>query len=150
MSGSTVAVIVGIVVVIAVLAVVLILNNRSGDKSAGSTDSRSEQSDDTRAADTEPADTQLSPGPVATQPATESSSGIQPGTPDPDRDYPDQVRENFTRECVNSGGVASTCDCSLEAIEALLTLDEFIELEQQYLDTNVIDPILAQAFASCA
>ena len=47
-----------------------------------------------------------------------------------DRNYPDQVRNNYMTSCTRSGGTQEQCRCTLEAVEAKYNLDEFTQLEQ--------------------
>jgi hypothetical protein len=107
-------------------------------------DSASTRTDETR--ETEPATTES----VTTQPdTTEPDTTPTSAAPDPSRDYPAGVRDNFLTSCVGAGtSTADTCLCILEDLETAYTLNEFAALEQT-LDPNALPPEFAAIVAGC-
>jgi len=69
---------------------------------------------------------------VASDPVAQT--GLDPG-PGGGRDYPVQVRRNFMATCTLNAAQAQ-CSCLLERIEEEYTLEEFIELERQIVNSG--------------
>lgn len=61
--------------------------------------------------------------------------------------YPQQVRENFLTSCgETSGGKAQYCGCVLTQLEQRYTIDEFLALEQRFVNGTAqgeLDEVLA-------
>lgn len=74
--------------------------------------------------------------------------------------YPSEVRDQFMSSCLTSAGadtaseeevdmIEDLCGCVLDAIEAEVTLDEFIEAESDILEGNASDIDLEAIAATC-
>ena len=51
------------------------------------------------------------------------------------KEYPQEVRENFLTSCgESSGGNAQYCACVLTEFQQRYSLDEFVALEQRFVD----------------
>jgi hypothetical protein len=61
--------------------------------------------------------------------------------------FPQQVRENFLTSCgESSGGKAQYCDCVLSQFQQRYSLDEFLALEQRFVNgaaQDELDAVLA-------
>ncbi len=71
---------------------------------------------------------------------TETESG--------DRDYPEQIRDNFMTACVAAGSATGDCADALECIEERLTEEEFIELDAA-ARAGTTSPELDEVMAAC-
>ena len=70
--------------------------------------------------------------------------------------YPPQVRDEFLAACIAERGPGQSttafwryCTCTLEYLEAELSLSEFQQIEQRILDGEDMPPELWDAVAAC-
>lgn len=66
--------------------------------------------------------------------------------------YPEQVRSNFINACVSGAGeesYRSNCECILENIENVYTIDQYIAFEKEQENTDVIPPEVQNAIDQC-
>ena len=98
--------------------------------------------DETTPDETDPDSTEA-PGPASTDDPTVPSQA-----PDPNRDYPDTVRTNFLDAC-EEGSPSTTCECILDGLETIYTLEEFAALEQAYVATGEFGADFTQIVAGC-
>jgi hypothetical protein len=65
--------------------------------------------------------------------------------------YPDEVRENFMRECEkSSGGKTEICQCSLNKLEERLSLEDFKKEEAAIAAGNPASRRITDAVAECS
>lgn len=64
-------------------------------------------------------------------------------------DYPEQVRLNFMTACIDQGGSRSACSCSFDSIEDEFSLDEYIDMEAEFLATGRMPYALTAQIRSC-
>ena len=64
--------------------------------------------------------------------------------------YPESVVENFMAECIpTSGGNTEYCECALDGLQEEMTLDEFIEFEQDVIRGGEAPSVVIGIMADC-
>jgi hypothetical protein len=70
-------------------------------------------------------------------------------SPAADRDYPENVRTNYKRECLKAGASDKVCSCTLDYIEERMTIEEFMDAEQAVVRGEPASPVFEDSIASC-
>jgi len=153
--GSSTGRIVAIAAVIALIVVALIIAIAAvaggGDNgAAGDTTTTAEDDDTTTGEDDDPTTTEGTTSTTEdTTTTTEGTTTTQDGEPG---GYPQTIRDNFVDTCTAGGGTPAACTCIIDGLEEILTLEEFIDLDQMLADDPdaSLPSEVTAVFVSCA
>lgn len=87
------------------------------------------------------------------KPSQNPSSSLPPSTnyeTTTQTSYPSSVRETFTSSCIANGGNESYCQCALNEFESSYSLEEYSQLEQEYVRTGMQPAAFQEIIDICA
>jgi hypothetical protein len=133
----------GVLVVLVIVGLVLVLGggDDGGEQASDDTEQTDDQSDspetteadDPSASDLfdDMADNADDDGDDGDIFGTDDEPPDEPADTTPDGSYPQEVIDNFTSSCQQSGGPADYCGCIIDVLQRDVAYDRFVEIDQQ-------------------